>query len=199
MEFMDGRNLVEKVNHWKKTMEMVSSVAVKLHDEVFSSFKEHRIPLALWSFSILPALRIEGGCICCNGIKVDFGQNSLPIKLFRAFMNNPGKSMTKDALIQYVYEIENTRLLSDRYRTTLELKLNKLISRTRLLANKGFNSRGTYWIEWFCHNQTSDSWCFYRLTNQYLQVKEEQLYAVLAQNDKFPVEKDKILVSSNRN
>ena len=119
------------------------------------------------SGQILPRISIKDCDVVCNGMIIPLGRKPLTKKLFEIFIENRGAPVKRWALIEGIYGALPEGC-SSRYRKALEQNFIKLISRARALADMHVNRSELKWIEWFCFNQESECWEFFRLTNEYL-------------------------------
>jgi hypothetical protein len=126
--------------------------------------------------SILPQISFRGTKVFCNGEMADLARRPLCLRLFRAFAASANRTLSKRQLIDFIYEELAPFEKSRRYLESVNQNLTKLISRSRVIAEKKFfNNECTNWIEWFVYDPDIQRWHFYMLKNSYLKKKEQQI------------------------
>lgn len=127
------------------------------------------------SFSLLPSIRFVDNDVYCNGMIIPTEKKNLTQELFRIFIDSGKKSLSRDEMMNIIYESNSEFSHSMRYYESASHNMVKLISRARSLANSYTNVHGYRWIDWFCYCPERQEWTFFNLTYQYIKDKEVQL------------------------
>jgi hypothetical protein len=102
-----------------------------------------------------------------NKISLDLNNKKKILTIYRLFCNHPNQKLSRDDLIQKIYNISDYDTLSRRQKSCLNHNIVKLISRSRKLAAKRFSNILPFKIEWFPYNSEEKSWKLIKINNEY--------------------------------
>ena len=96
-----------------------------------------------------------------------YGEKKLPLqkknminRLLASFLAAPRQQLTRNALIQELYEMEEERTMSRRQKESMEHNIVKLLSRTRKLIESAFHPDP--YLEWLPYDAKNKTWKLYR-------------------------------------
>lgn len=116
---------------------------------------------------------LKSGILVCGDRFLDLRNRPRAQKLFEAFLARPGQSMSKDQVVEEVYEMSYAGSRSKRFSEALRHNAIKLVSRCRAMAELSFNGEGRRWIDWFVYDPRLQSW---KLTK--LRIKHDQMNSI---------------------
>lgn len=118
--------------------------------------------------ALLPKIQVFGQGVVCNGVRLDLVRRPLSLKLFRIFCEREDMRLSRDDLVEEVYDLKGKPPISERHRDALYVNVVKLVSRTRILAAAYLGRGAGKGIEWFGYDADSRMWILYRLRSEYL-------------------------------
>jgi hypothetical protein len=118
--------------------------------------------------TLLPKIHVFGQGVVCNGTRLDLTRRPLSLKLFQIFCEKDDMKLSRQDLVEGIYDLKGKPLVSERHREALYVNVVKLVSRTRLLASAYLGRGAGHGIEWFGYDAETKQWSLYRLRSEYL-------------------------------
>lgn len=118
--------------------------------------------------TLLPKIQVMGQGVVCNGARLDLTRRPLSLKLFKVFCEKEDMELTREEVVQGIYDLKDRSQVSERFVDSLMTNSVKLISRTRIVASACFNRGAGKGIDWFAYDAERRVWCLYRLKSEYL-------------------------------
>lgn len=118
--------------------------------------------------TLLPRIQVFGQGVVCNGARLDLTRRPLSLKLFQVFCEKDDMRLTRQELVEAVYDLKGKPLVTERHLEALYVNVVKLVSRTRILAAAYLGRGAGRGIEWFGYDAETKVWSLYRLRSEYL-------------------------------
>ena len=167
--------IADKVDQWMRCADRMSSQTARLKEEICRTFGDGGETTGVLMCKILPAITLFKNTVYCDSILIPLAGKGRALELFKAFLRRPLHAFSREELMMEIYGRNGGNGRSLRLTLAMAQSTIKLISRTRVIAEKAVNTGSVKWIEWFSYDAECHRWSFYRLTNAYLLAKQNSI------------------------
>ena len=175
MDSDPNQNIIDKIHLWASCADKMSLQTTRLKEEICRTFHGTSQTPGAFMCKILPSITIFRNNVYCDGMMIPLAGKGRAIELFKAFLRRPLHAFTREELVEEIYGLNTDDPCSQRLTLAMAQNTIKLISRTRVVAERAVNAGSTKWIEWFAYDAERHLWSFYRLTNAYLLAKQNSI------------------------
>ncbi|MBQ48615.1 MAG: hypothetical protein CMP10_14520 [Zetaproteobacteria bacterium] len=171
--FYSSKFIGDKFQKWVMETEQISSMVKRMHSdftvEALGPIKEQE------RISILPRFLLTEDELWVNNHPIPLYKKTLTYKLFKLFLDHPGKSFGREDIVQAIYQEQSKVGGSRQFQRSLHQNVVKLMSRSRNIATEACKGTGQRCIDWFYYDSEKDKWSLYRLSHDYLVYKEKEI------------------------
>lgn len=147
------------------TLHRISAMIAGLISDMESSNKKSVTLAKSQEQWLQPKIQLCDGNLHVNDLIIPLRSRPKTLALIEAFMSRPGLRLSKQEIIQLVYQSDGQAgEISPRLQFSYYQSMLKLISRSRSLLDQAINqSLSDRWIEWFVHDDLNKQWILYRI------------------------------------